>query len=698
MFNPATFCLKNNRTTLILYAILMMLGYQTFMTIGRLEYPEFTIRSAQIITKYSGRTALQVEEQVTEPIEQAIRQMSEIKEINSTSKNGISIIVVTLEDRYFDLDPIWQDLRNKVDAVELPDGAGQPNVNDDYGDVFPYVYALYGDGYSDRELLDVAENLRDELLAVPGVAKVEFHGDREEQIFVEFSSSRLAAFGESPTTLSTTIAGQNAVANSGDVVSGPQRLNLMTLGEYESINELKDTRASLDGTASTVRLSDVADIYQDYVDPPSSLCHFQGERVLCIAVSMIKGGVVTEIGDRVQETINTFESRSAIGLDIDTIFFQPVYVAQSIRDFLVNLGQAFFFVVLVMLLFAGYRIAMIVGLLVPSAIMMAFVLMPTVNVLLEMMSIAALIIALGLLVDNAVVVSEQVLVRLGDGESRREAVKNSVGNLTIPLLAASCTTIAAFLPIKLSPGGIGEFCYSLFAVVSLTLLSSWILSLTIIPLFCYYFLKPLKRDTFVGRQLQKLYTPYESLLRRTLRLKWGYPLLILGLTVLAGWGFKFVPNIFFPPNERSQFVIDFELPLGTDISETERQVSELERWLLTEHATEINSVASWIGSGGPQWYLSLTPEPANPNYSLLMVLTKSSDPDDVHALSEAINLYANTAFPAARVTAKPLENGPPVGDPIQIKLTGKDMDTLYTLRDQLITTIRGVERSLRSTG
>ena len=274
--------------------------------------------------------------------------------------------------------------------------------------------------------------------------------------------------------------------------------------------------------------------------------------------------------------------------------------------------------------------------------------MPSFDIELEMMSIAALIIALGLLVDNAVVVSEQILVRMGQGQDRRDACIGAVQNLIIPLLAASATTIAAFSPIALASGGTSEFTYSLFAVVSMTLLSSWVLSITIIPLFCFYFLKPLKKDTFVGEVLDKLYAPYERFLRFAVSKRWAVPAVVLLLTIVAGWGFKFIPNIFFPPSDRGQCIVDFSLPLGTDISETEQQISMLEQWLLNDKKNQVESVSSWIGEGGPRWYLSLSVEQANPNYGLLSVLTRTDNPEDVKKLVDEINKYSAQHFPDAR--------------------------------------------------
>lgn len=689
--NPAALTLKNNRTAWVLYTLLMLIGVQSFLTISRLEYPEFTIRNAQIITEYPGRSAKQVENEVTRPLEQSIRKLAEVDTVRSTSKPGLSVISVEIDERYSELEDIWTDMRNVIGSTRLPDGAGKPSVLDDFGDVFPYVFALKGNDYSPAELADVADDIRDRLLALDGVAKVDLYGDQEERLYLEYSPSELAANQISPDDVIRVLAAQNAIANSGTVKVGEERLNLVTLGEYESVQELMDTRLTIPGQSTSLRLSDLFELRRGYIDPVRDFSHHDGERVLCIAASMVEGGVVTEIGETIKHELAVIGQELPWGLEIEQMFYQPKYVEKSVNDFLVNLGQAFVFVVAVMLLFAGWRLAMIVGFLVPSATLMCFVVMPAFGVALEMMSIAALIIALGLLVDNAVVVSEQILVRLSEGANRFDAVCDSVKSLLVPLLAASATTIAAFLPVALSEGTTSEFTFSLFMVVSLALLASWLLSLTMVPLLCYSFLKPLKKDTLIGRGLTKCYDPYEALLRRLFQLKWVYPVAILILTLISGWCFRFVPNIFFPPNERGQFIIDVTMPPGTGIEETERRIATLEHWLLDGHAGEVASVSSWIGNGGPRWYLALRPEQSNPNFGLLSVITRSEDPEDVAASIDAVNRHALANLPDAQVMAKALETGPPVGDPIQIRLYGDDMRTLYQLRDRVAAAVEDVE-------
>ncbi len=688
--NPAELTLNNNRTALVIYGAALLFGFATYLTISRLEYPEFTIRNAQIITQYPGRSTVQVEQEVTEPLEQALRQMPEMGEITSISKPGISIIIVEIGEEYFDMEDIWTDMRNEVSSVRLPEGASQPIINDDYGDVFPYIYALTSEGFSYSEMLHFAEDIRDDLLTVDGVGKVEFQGVQEERVYLEFSSSEVSAYGGSPTRIAGVINNQNAVSTSGNVQFGPERYGLVTLGEFEDLDELRNYRLTFPGDSTSLQVSDLFDVTRGYQDPATSIAHFNGEPVISIAISMVEGGAVTQVGEEIEAKLDEITQNLPIGLDLEPMFYQPEYVNASVTSFVVNLGQAFFFVVLVMLLFAGWRISLIVGILVPSAILVAFALMPSVGVALETMSIAALIIALGLLVDNAVVVTEQILVRLNQGEDRKDAVYGAVKGLMIPLLAASGTTIAAFSTIALASGQTSEFTYSLFAVVTLTLLGSWVLSITIIPLFCYYFLRPIKRDTWVGRGLNLVYEPYEKLLRALLKLRWVYPLIILVLTIGAGMLFGKVPTIFFPPNERGQFVIDFELPLGTDIAQTEAEVFKLESWLQEKHGVQIRTISTWIGDGGPRWYLALAPEPPNSGYAFFSVLTHSGEPAVIQPLIEDIHAFAETELPAVRVVARTLENGPPVGDPIQIRLYGPDMNTLYALRDEIIPEVEAV--------
>lgn len=675
--------LRYNRIAIVFYVLFLCVGLESFRSVGRQEYPPFTIRNAVILTYYPGRSALDVESQITDPLEETLQNIPEITEVKSNSKEGVSIITIELKETLFDLQPIWQDVRNKVAEVSLPQGASQPFVNDSFGDIYPYIYCLSAEGFSLKEINDTADIIRDQILRVDGVAKVEFHGQQRECIYVDFSESKLIANGLTPSQIGQSIRQHNAVSNSGTIKVGSHRLTLFTKGQYDSLKELGQTRITDQG----LTLADIATIYRGSEIPIPTLAHLNGKRVLSIAISMKEGQNVSVVGEHIRKAVHSIQSHLPLGMAMEESFFQPKYVNESVRNFLINLGQSFSFVAVIMLFFAGWRIALIVAILVPSAILYSFSLMPALHIQLEMMSIAALIISLGLLVDNAVVVSEQILVRLSEGLSRKDACIKTVRNLLFPLLVASATTVAAFSPIAIAPGAVSEFTYSLFAIVTATLLSSWVLSITIIPLFCYYFLKPLKRETLIGRMLQKIYTPYEKLLRLAIAGKGWSVALIFAAIIPALWAMQKVPNIFFPPNERAQCLVEMSLPLGSDITTMEERVSRFETWLREHKKEDVVSVSSWIGEGGPRWYLSLAIEFSNPNYAQLTILTKKGDPAFMRQFLKELHDYAAKAFPDVRFASQTLEAGPPVGYPIQIALHGEDIDTLYLLRNKIVKSI-----------
>ena len=369
-------------------------------------------------------------------------------------------------------------------------------------------------------------------------------------------------------------------------------------------------------------------------------------------------------------------ARLPVGLDLDMVVFQPKFVERAINDFMINLLEAFAFVFLVMLVFTGFRTAMVAGTLVPLAILMCISLMPLFDTVLQQVSIASLIIALGMLVDNGVVVSENIMVRMARGEDRLQAAVNSAKKLWLPLLGASLTTIFAFLPIAIAESDVGEYTFSLFTVITLTLLSSWVLSMTYVPFSCYWFLKPKPgKQAFQSR----IYRAYRTFLVSSLKRRWLFAALALGLTLFAVWAFRFVPTIFFPPNERDMFVIELWQPYGTDIEATSERTARLEGFLLEQEG--VDSVGTFVGNGGPRWYLALSPEQSYPNYAFLVVNTETEEVVD--RVMSATRDFLSEHLPDARPDVKALENGPPVGAPIQIRISGDDMDTLYDLRGRV---------------
>ncbi|NCC53097.1 MAG: efflux RND transporter permease subunit [Spartobacteria bacterium] len=684
--NIAGWCIKNNRTALVAFLLIVLAGINAFNTIPRLEDPEFTIRVASVITQFPGASPQKIEELITDKIEQKIQEIGEVDVITSESRTGMSLVMVEIESAYKDqLSDIWTRLRNKMEDIkpELPEGVYGPFVNDEYGDVFPVVISLTGDGFTYRELKDIADTTRDELLTIPSVAKVDLYGVQEERIFVEFSNARLADFGMTPDELAAALEAQNVLSPGGIAVENGESITIEASGEFKTLEDVKQVSIRKMGSSETVYLRDVAYIWRGFVDPPESLTRFNSDPCLMMAVSMATGNKVTEMGEYIRAAVDRLQTLQPVGVNYDVFVYQPRYVARSIDEFMGNLFQAFVFVVIVMLLFCGLRMGLIAGSLVPMAMLMCLALMPYFKISLHSVSIASLIIALGMLVDNGIVTSEDMLVRLARGDDRMKAARDSVTQLWMPLLAASLTTICAFMTIALADSDVAEFCLSLFQVVTITLLASWLLSITLVPMLCYYFLKPKKSNQdFTG----KLYEIYRAALFACLRYRAAFLALIAVLLGVSLYCFRFVPSIFFPPNSREMFLVDFWQPYGTDVRTTADRLEKLESFLL-EH-TNVVSVGCFIGNGGPRWMLSLNVEEDNPNYASVIVNT--AEKSDVPTLMKDTLAYLENNFPDGRFTVKELETGPAVGAPIQIRLSGKDIDTIYKLRDRISAALAGV--------
>jgi multidrug efflux pump subunit AcrB len=683
--NLADWCIRNNRTAGVFFVLLTLAGILTFQTMSRLESPEFTVRVAVVSAYLPGAAPRKIEELITDKIEKKIQEMPEVKVLGSQSMTGLGLVEVELKSEYTDLQPIWTRLRNKMEDVksELPSGVYGPYVNDEFGDVFPIVIALTGDGFTDRELRDYADDLRDELLAVPDVAKVVFYGAQAERVFVEFSNARLAELGLSPLQLADVLKNQNALQPGGRALVGPESLTLEITGEFRSIEDIRRTLLKVPGRPGTVYLGDVAQVRRGFEDPPAVMTRFNAAPCLMLAVSMAKGGRVTELGEAVRARLKAVEPRLPHGIAYEFFLYQPRFVERAIHEFTGNLVDSFLYVFLVILAFAGLRAGVVAAALVPMAMLACIALMPFFDIQLHAVSIASLIIALGMLVDNGVCTSENILVRLAAGQDRHEACAGAVRELAVPLLAASLTTIFAFLPIGVGKGDVAEYCRSLFQVIAITLLCSWVLSLSFTPLLSFYLLKPQPR---VQRYEGPGYRLYRAFIIGSLKRRGLFLGILIALFAVSLWGFTRIPTIFFPPNEREMFMIDFWQPYGTDIRTTRDRVARLESFLLAD--TNVVHVGVFVGEGGPRWYLALNIEQENPNYANVIVNTR--DIPCVKPLMKRVSDHLAANFPDCRFTVKELENGPPVGAPIQLRLSGKNLDTIYALRDRLAAAIARV--------
>jgi len=675
--------IESNRVTAIAVLLVLILGIQTYQSMPRDEDPGFLIRVALVTTPFPGASPERVERLVTDRIETAARQIPEVDLVTSESREGISIVFVEVGDEHFDLQPIWDDLRRKIEAVQpdLPSGAGTPIVDDDYGDVFGILLSLTAPGFSERQLYEVAKQVRDEFLLLPDAARVEINGRQVEHIFLEYSNARLAEVGLSPQLLADTLAAQNIVVSGGSVSTGIERITLEPTGNFESVEELGETAIPLpNDPGSLVSLRDLVTVRRGTVDPPTDIRRATGLPALGLAISMREGGNLIELGRQVRETIDRLKVALPLGIEIEVSQLQPDIVSQKVSDFESNLVQSVVIVSLVMLLTLGLRTGLIVASLVPMAIVSAIAVMGAFSIGLDQMSLAALIIALGMLVDNAIVMSESIIVQMSEGKSPVAAAVDSAAELSTSLLTSSLTTAAAFLPIYLAENAAGEYTAPIFKVVTITLICSWFVALTMIPLLCVWFLRVDAKPGTEGFDAG-FYQRYRGLLVRALHRPLLSLALMVGLLVLSLSLFRFVPNLFFPENDRPLMVAEFVFPFGTAIELTDAAVAEFEAFLESEHrvgADRSDGVTDWVtyvGSGGPRFTLGYSGEqPAS--YAAAMIINASSR-DTVTVLAPRLEDWCHENLPGIKATVRPLGSGPAPWPPIQIQILGRRLDPLY---------------------
>ncbi|MCB1154181.1 efflux RND transporter permease subunit, partial [bacterium] len=688
--------IEKNRVTMVALALVLIAGVMSYLQMSRAQDPGFIIRTATVTTIFPGASPERVEMLVTDKLEKAIQEIPELDYVKSESKTSVSIVFVNIKESYTDLQPIWDKLRRKVEkaAEELPEDVIGPTVNDEFGDVFGVVMTVTGEGYSFAELQDVAEDVRDEILLLDNVSKVDLYGTQEERIFVEYNNARLSELGLSPAQLRQILESRNIIIPGGEITSGARRVVLEPTGNFESVEDLRRSIVSLPpqpGSAGSapavVYLEDLATITRGYVDPPDSITRSSGVPCIALAVSMREGGNIITLGEGVRALKKRLEASYPIGVEFDLVNFQPDLVNDLVNDFVVNLLQSVAIVVAVMILSLGLRTGVLVASLIPATMLASMLFMSLFDIGLDQVSLAALIIALGMLVDNAIVMSESIMVQMGEGKSPMDAAVDSANELRIPLLTSSLTTAAAFLPIYLAESMVGEYTVSLFKVVTIALLCSWALSLTMIPLLCYRFLKvpPGAGESFDTR----FYRGYRKALLWMLRRRAATIVILTVVFAVSMVGFRFIPAIFFPEAETPKLTAQLDLPMGTSILETDRVVGEFEKFLAAfrrapDAPDDEDGVLNWvtyIGDGGPRFYQGYTPELSSPESATLVInVTTRPYADELAAKLEA---FVADEFPDLEAKIRPLSNGPPVDHPVEIRVSGKENDRLFAIVDRI---------------
>ncbi|NUM34553.1 MAG: efflux RND transporter permease subunit [Candidatus Brocadiae bacterium] len=664
----------------LIFSFLIALGITSYQNLGRLSYPDFTIKIALISTSYPGASPQEVEEEVTDIVEEAAQSLGGIDNVKSTSQSGLSMVFVELKDSVHSrqVPQAWDELRRKISDAQkrLPPGAGPSIVNDDFGDVYGIFFAITGEDYSYKELRKYARTLKKELLLVPEVAKVDFWGLQREAIYVEFDRAKMSQIGVSPGQIYQTISLQNAVEPMGKVKIGTEYIPLRSSGSFSCIDSIENLYLS-GKKEKLVRLGDIASVSRGYIDPPESLLRFNGKKGIGIGISAEAGSNVVRMGNAVIKRLKELEKIQPAGIELHKISFQAENVTESLDTFIENFVEAIAIVVFLLLLFMGWRAGLIIASVLILSILGTFIGMLVLKIDLQLISLGALIIALGVLVDNAIVVVDVFMVKREKGIDKETAAIESVQETQIPLLGATLVAILAFVPVGFNPGNVGEFCRSLFDVMAISLFLSWILAITLAPILCIHFLKNPPKT--MGNPYETSgYRKYRRFLHAIIQNK---AITLVFLTLLIGislYGFERIPRFFFSESTRNQFYIDYWRSQGSHIDETSEDMKKIEAYLLSQ--PEIRSVTSFIGQGALRFVLSYNFQ--LPNTSFGQLLVEVQDYRQIHDLIARAEKYLKDNFPDSDPKINRFQEGPPVEYSVEIRFRGPDPKILYSLAEQ----------------
>jgi multidrug efflux pump subunit AcrB len=655
--NLTGFALRNQPLVLMICGALVASSLSVLDDFPSQEDPPITVREAVVTTFMPGMEAEDVELLVTRTIEQALAEIPERDYIYSWSRQGYSQARIVVLDRYEneDLDVIWQDVRNKViDASpRLPSGVIGPFVNDDFGDVTIVSAALTGDGFTLAQLHAVAKRIQDELYLVSGVKRVSLYGVQQETVWIEFSTAQLAQLGFSVSAIHQALVRQNVVLPGGTIDTGQREIIVTPRGDFEDVDDIADVRIEIPGTGEQINLRDIASVRRAYVDPLANPFYYDGEQAVLIGVSMADGRNVLDVGPRVVERLETIEQRLPIGFQIRVGNYQPTHVERAVAAVRSNLFQTIAIVLVVIVGFLGLRTGLIVGLHVPLTMIVTLVVMYLFDIAMHRISLATLIISLGLLVDNGIVVAEEIGKRLFQGESRLDAATNTGRGLATPLLISSITTVLMFVPLALAPNSAGEYLRSMSQVILISLGVSWLLAMTVTPLLCSRYLQaPQVSEEEVATQYERpVYQRYRALLEAILGQRTLFLASMGGTLVFGAWLFAKVPEQFMPESDRPQLLVDVKLPAGYGIRESDRRIRELVDWLEDESENpEIVQTLTYVGNGGVRFFVTISPSAPASNMGFILVTMDSVD--SVGPVLDRLRARVRERHPALHLKAR----------------------------------------------
>jgi len=697
--NPGEFSVKNNRMVLMAMAMAIVGGLIAYLNMGRLEDPEFTIKTALIITPYPGASAEEVAQEVSNPIESACQRLGQLDYVTSESTRGRSLVSVRIKARYDknSLPQVWDELRRKVADVQsqLPPAVrGQSMVIDDFGDVYGIFLAVTGEGFSYPEQRRYVEFLRRELLQVAGVKSIALFGEQREVVFLEISRQRLAQLRLNEELIYSKLQERNIAADGGRIRVGDEHIPLDPTGAFASADDMLELVIGSDQTGRQLRLRDIATVQRGDQDPPRRLLRYDGKLAIGLGISTVPGGNVVKMGQAIRQKLDQIKSNQPIGMEIGEINFQPQAVAQATSEFMFNLGKAVTIVFVVLIVTMGRKTGLIIGLVLFITIMATFLVMYMKgDLLMERISLGALIIALCMLTDNAIIVIEGIKVGIESGRKKIEVVREVVAENQWPLFGATAIGVIAFAAIGLSQDSTGEYTNSLFWVILIALSLSWVSSVTVTPVLSYMMFKPVagsgaseSSDPYKGLAFRI----YRKLLILALRFRWAVVILCLLAFVAAGFGFRKVDQSFFPPATRPQFMVDVFLPAGTHIRQTEAVAGDIQRYIQSQ--PHVTHVTSFVGGGGLRFLLVYSPENENPAY--VQFLVDVDDSRKIQGLVTGIQKELDENYPNANAIAKKFLLGPGDGGRIQIRFSGPDSAKLRELGNRAMNVLEDYGQAL----
>lgn len=675
-FNLSEWALRHRSLVWYFMIVFMIAGLFAYINLGREEDPAFAIKTMTITVVWPGATAEETISQVTDRVERKMEELETLDYTRSITTPGRTTVFVNLRDstRGSAVTAAWTQVRNMIDDIRgtFPQGVIDPAFNDRFGDVYGNIYAFTSDGFSNRQLRDYIEDARAKILTVPNVGRVELVGAQDEVIYLEFSTRKVAALGIDQQTIVATLQEQNAVSPSGVIQAGPERIALRVGGQFTSEESIRNINLRVNDRF--FRLSDVATVSRGYTDPPTNLFRFNGEPAIGLAIGMKPNANLLEFGEALDRELEKVVAELPIGIGVHLVSDQPLVVEEAVSGFIRALAEAVAIVLAVSFVSLGFRAGFVVALSIPLVLAITFLAMGYLDISLQRISLGALIIALGLLVDDAMIAVEMMVARLEVGDPIEKAATYVYTHTAFPMLTGTLVTVAGFIPVGLNTSSAGEFTFTLFVVIAVSLTVSWIVAVLFTPLLGVTFLpRSMKKHSQAPGRLASLFS---TVLKTAMRFRW----VTIGATVAAFaaslYGMGFVQQQFFPSSDRPELIVDWNLPHNSSIRETEAQITTFEQEMLAGHPG-IQRWSSYVGQGAMRFVLSFDVQPPDPSFGQTIIVTTGLDVRD--ELRAELQAYLKRKFPGTDALVKLLDIGPPVGRPIQYRLSGPDIEQLRTL-------------------